>query len=198
MNGTQLFRLIALLLAVAGHVLLAIAFFGGTAGCERDECGNRERVSSVSLRSGDTIPTRTIPSDNHARKTRSAMRGVSARDVSVGKNKISRELPSRYFPVYELTAKPRVVKDLPPKLALLLPNMPAQSAVLVLLINERGMVDRVEIEQPQLPETAVRLLRRVFSTLEFSAGKIGDMPVKSRLRIEVRLADEPTSQAGRM
>lgn len=74
-------------------------------------------------------------------------------------------------------------------MSLTLPSVPAQSAVLRLLINESGDIDRVEIEETFLPEYAAHIVTDTFSKIKFHPGKINDIPVKSQLRIVVTLED---------
>jgi hypothetical protein len=92
-----------------------------------------------------------------------------------------------YFRANELTEKPRVLLDISPDLSLSLPNGLSQLAVLRLLINERGDIDQVVIEDSALPEEAQHLVLDAFARTKFQPGKIGDIPVKSELRIEVML-----------
>lgn len=92
-----------------------------------------------------------------------------------------------YFRTNDLTEKPRVLRDIRPDLSLSLPNGLSQLAVLRLLINERGDIDQVVMEDSALPEEAQHLVLDAFAKTKFQPGKIGDIPVKSQLRIEVML-----------
>lgn len=92
-----------------------------------------------------------------------------------------------YFRTKELTEKPQVLSDVSPDLGLALTGVPEQTAILRLFINEQGDIDRVVIEHSYLPEELVPLVTDGFSKMKFRPGKIDDTPVKSQLKIEVRL-----------
>lgn len=94
-----------------------------------------------------------------------------------------------YFPANALTQRPLVAVDVPPDLTLVVPGVPPQAAVLRLLINEYGDVDRVVVEDSLLPDAAQKKVTEAFSQLRFHPGEIRGTPVKSQLRIEVLLKD---------
>lgn len=94
-----------------------------------------------------------------------------------------------YFPANVLTQRPLVAIDVPPDLALVLPGVPSQAAVLRLLINQYGDVDNVVVEDSLLPDAAQKKVTEVFSQVRFHPGEIRGRPVKSQLRIEVLLKD---------
>lgn len=121
----------------------------------------------------------------HAEQSQSIKRTTEETPIIV----ISRQSEPHYFQSRELTEKPQIVHDDSPNVLLALPGVPAQSAVLRLLINENGDIDRVEIDETFLPKYAERLVTDAFSKIKFHPGKIGDMPVKSQLRIVVTLED---------
>ncbi|HYD81747.1 MAG TPA: hypothetical protein VEC06_18255 [Paucimonas sp.] len=103
-----------------------------------------------------------------------------------------------YFSSKDLTERPRVLRDIPENLTLTLPDVPPQTAIVRLLINERGAIDRVVMEDSTLPEHAARLVAEAFSETRFHPGRIDDVPVKSQLRIEIALenADQPAAAPG--
>ncbi|CAN5394196.1 hypothetical protein BH11PSE11_BH11PSE11_12710 [soil metagenome] len=94
---------------------------------------------------------------------------------------------TEYFPTTVLTEKPVVVKDIPPDLAALLKNRAANSAVLRLQINEQGSIDQVIVDFSQFSEDDQKLLIEAFSKLQFAPGKIDGIPVKSQMRIEIKM-----------
>jgi hypothetical protein len=94
---------------------------------------------------------------------------------------------SHYFRSKELTEKPRILHDVFPDLMVKIPDISPQPAVLRLLINEQGDIDQVEIEESQFPKDVERLIIDNFSRIKFQPGRLGDLPVKSQLRIEVSL-----------
>lgn len=92
-----------------------------------------------------------------------------------------------YFSTSELNEMPQVTLDLSPSLAFSLQNVAVQLAVLRLLINEDGRIDEIFIDASPLSENDQRLVMETFSKTKFQPGKINGMPVKSQLKIEVRL-----------
>lgn len=99
----------------------------------------------------------------------------------------------RYYELRELTQKPLVKVDVPTELLLQLDDDAPQVAILSLWINEYGDVDRVDIDtQNALPKLAAGKLQQVFSRAMFHPGERDGVPVKSHMRIVVRL-DSPDS-----
>lgn len=98
---------------------------------------------------------------------------------------------SHYFPTKELAEKPQVMTDVPPMLATPLPNESPEPAILRLRINELGTIDEVIIEKSSFSETAQRLITDIFGKMRFEPGKIDGKPVKSEMRIEMKLEDIP-------
>ena len=98
-----------------------------------------------------------------------------------------RTFEARYFLSKELSEKPVVLEDVNKDLRIALPGIEAQSLVLVLLINEEGLIDRVELEKTNLPLDIATQVINTFSSLKFQPGKIDHVAVKSQLKIEVQL-----------
>jgi hypothetical protein len=96
----------------------------------------------------------------------------------------------RYYDTKELSRKPFVTLDIPRDFALTVPGVPEDAAVLLLLINEYGDVDKVVVENSRLPQTAQTTLGDTLSSMKFSPGEIEGVPVKSRMKIRIRLAPE--------
>jgi hypothetical protein len=92
-----------------------------------------------------------------------------------------------YFKPGELGAKPVVVSDVSPDLASTLTGEATQSAILRLLINEHGDIDKVIIEESGFSEPNRQLLLDSFAKMRFEPGKVDDKPVKSELKIEITL-----------
>lgn len=102
---------------------------------------------------------------------------------------ISGKSEAHYFQPIELSEKPQLVSNDYSSMLLALPGVPAQSAVLRLLINENGDIDHVTIDETFLSESAARVVKDAFLKIKFYPGKIGNIPVKSQLRILVELND---------
>lgn len=98
-----------------------------------------------------------------------------------------RTFEARYFLSKELSEKPVVIEDINQDLRIALPGIEAQSLVLILLINEEGLIDRVELEKTDLPLEIATQVINTFSSLKFQPGKIDQVAVKSQLKIEVQL-----------
>lgn len=93
--------------------------------------------------------------------------------------------PDGYLPASVLTERPQVLRDIEPEWhfpGVLLPNL-----VALLLINEYGDVDRVLLDQASLSPMLEEDLRLRFLAMRFTPGRLHDRPVKSALRIEIRL-----------
>jgi len=65
--------------------------------------------------------------------------------------------------------------------------------VLTLFINERGTVDRVRLETPEVPAPLANAARETFRAATFDPGSIEGRAVKSQLKIEV---DFESNEAG--
>ena len=92
-----------------------------------------------------------------------------------------------YFTLGELTVKPVFLLDEAPSQPQILPGIFPQPVIAHLLINEEEIIDQVLIKCGLLSEHANRFVQDSFSKTILIPGKLGDMPVKSQLTIEVRL-----------
>jgi hypothetical protein len=94
---------------------------------------------------------------------------------------------SFYFKTDQLDAKPQVLLDVPPELALTLKANPAESAILRLLINENGDIDDVVIVESSFSGPNQHQVRDALAKMKFNAGRIGEKTVKSEMTIELKL-----------
>lgn len=94
-----------------------------------------------------------------------------------------------YFRTSQVTQKPVVLRDVTQDLVLVLPELPEEVAILRLLINDHGSIDKVIVEDSRLPETAERRIVDAFAKLTFQPGKIGRIAVRTQVRIEIRTTD---------
>lgn len=94
---------------------------------------------------------------------------------------------AHYFRIDELTEKPQLFPDTEPRQFVAVPDIFPQPVVVHLLINEQGSIDKVVLEESFLSDPAKRFVVDSFSNARFSPGKVGDLTVKSRLSIVVRL-----------
>lgn len=62
--------------------------------------------------------------------------------------------------------------------------------VLTLFVNELGTIDRIAVDDPELPAPFANAAMDAFSRVTFSPGLIADRAVKSRVRIEIIFDNE--------
>ena len=98
-----------------------------------------------------------------------------------------------YVPVEKLSERPSLLQDIDPLIDLASagiagPSLPSLSDVTgLLLINEHGYVDRLQFESDELPHYLQTTLAQRFAGARFIPGKIDGTPVRSALRIALRL-----------
>lgn len=92
-----------------------------------------------------------------------------------------------YFRVAELSERPRVLQDIRADLGLGFADVPEQAIVLRLFINEEGGIDLVAVEESNLPPAHEKTLTGAFANVKFRPGMRDNIPVKSQLKIEVKL-----------
>lgn len=68
------------------------------------------------------------------------------------------------------------------------------SAVLALFIDEQGVVQRVQVDQGELPQALRQHAVQTFAGIRFSPGQVDGRVVKSRIRIEVSFEAAPQAQ----
>ena len=90
-----------------------------------------------------------------------------------------------YLPASLLTERPQVVRDIDPEWRL--PGIALPVLACTLLINEYGDVDQVLPEGVSLSPTLEQEVRTRFMAARFSPGKLHGRPVRTALRIEIRL-----------
>lgn len=200
-------RLSALLLSVALHVGIASAFGNGkgmTAGhippqlpagtivASLHAPDNERETARPEAAAHSSIPDATDPGpatgaveapDNPTRSR--TVRQDTGDDTSLFRG-LTKAGP-HYFLISELTEMPVLLQDISLQKVEALPGMPRRPMRVHLLINEQGEIDEVVIEEELLSEQGQRFLRAAFATVRFSPGKVGDVPVKSELSIEVTL-----------
>lgn len=101
--------------------------------------------------------------------------------------KAAQTIEAYYFPSVYLEVKPQVVIDAKFDLSAPLPPGSNSTFVLVLLINEYGDVDQIQFDDANLSDEIQQMIRKAFAQAKFQAGKIGDKPVKSQIKISVSL-----------
>ncbi len=97
--------------------------------------------------------------------------------------------PNHYYPRSALTTPARPLIE---------PELPSTTdelnglLILVLLINETGIVDAVQEEKSAWPSEYVDSLKNAFSKMLFDAGSLNGNTVKSRFEVVISMADAPT------
>lgn len=158
-----------------------------------------------SQRGGDKIVTLQLVSEKAPIRNEHALSDVRGLDTNSQKNaseKISAEqehlFPAfygmHYYDAKELTQKPLVTLDIPHDFALHVPNAPENAAIFLLLINERGEIDKVVVESSYLPDSVQSTLENTFKAIKFLPGQIKGKAVKSALKIQIRLDSEATAK----
>lgn len=114
-------------------------------------------------------------------------RSVGASAAATG----SAPLPgTRYYPPGELEQRPLIMSHVEPEFPERAPY-PIGTVVLQLYISERGTVDRVAVESPNVPAAFAEAARNAFGGARFRPGMRHGAPVKSLLRIEVGFGVAP-------
>ena len=196
-------RIALLLLSIGAHLCLGLAFGGGR--FESDKVPHTISVELLKVASLDPVVKASqfsgTPREKNDGVAHHAMSPLTLREnvstlATVQTNNISEmnsflpvvtSLEPYYFPISDLTEAPQVTLDLSPSLVFSLPNGVGQLAILRLLLNEQGGVDQVLVDDSPLSEDGQQLVIDTFSKTKFQPGKINSMPVKSLLKIEVRL-----------
>ncbi len=98
-----------------------------------------------------------------------------------------------YYSLKQLSKKPMVVSDDTASIQLFLPGNETQIVILLLLINENGAIDSVEVEQSNLNEELIAMITSEYGKkLRFSPGEIDGLAVKCQLKIQVMLENPNT------
>lgn len=115
----------------------------------------------------------------------------SAADTPIAQKMIGLT-PVAYVPAAGLSERPLLIQDIDDVLDLASagiadPDLPTeQQVVALLLINERGGVDRLQFETDLIPRYLEAMLAQRFADARFLPGKIDGRPVRSALRIALR------------
>lgn len=195
--GDLSYRKLSLGISLAAHLAAGAALVAntgtGATAPESQEPGIME-VRLVRLESRPESVPQSVKLTNESHDTRQAestipvAAAIPQPDESEPLIPLPAHAESHYYPTRELSLRPRVTKDVSP--AIQFAGVPAQTVILRLFINEEGSIDRVDTEQSFLPEDMAKNLRDAFSTVKFQPGIREGIPVKSQMRIEVRLDSE--------
>lgn len=195
--GSPSYRQLSLGISLAAHFAAGAALIAnagiGTASLESR--GSNVMAVRLVRAEGQLEPAQRlgIPAkESHQTKQAEPMMPVAAAMPQQDENEALISLPAHaephYYPTRELSLRPIVTTDVSPAMQFV--GVPAQSVILRLFINEEGSIDRVDTEQSFLPEDMAKDLRDAFSRVKFQPGMRDGNPVKSQMRIEVRLDDD--------
>lgn len=192
------------LLALIGHVWLILFFSAATIGGSH-EIGRESRVLNVVLQSEAPI-SHPIPLQNEISNFPSVLKKAGNHEGKAveGTQKIfdsakGDSLEAYYFNSRELTQKPLVAVDIPVGFALLVSEAQSQIAILRLLINEYGDIDRIIVEDSSLPKQTKTVLLSTFNAMKFHPGEVNGKAVKSQLTLAIQLGEmvgETTREVG--
>ncbi len=179
----------ALLLSLGAHLAMVSALtlaMGGDGSLANGAAAARQgstMVATLTPIAADIPPA--PPADHAAPQTSTAT--AAAESLPGHETTAPALLPAHYFAAFELTEKPQVLEDIPPDQFRVLPDVATRPAHAELLINELGGIDRVLLNDSALSDQATRFITETLEKIRFYPGKLGDMPVKSLLKIEVML-----------
>jgi hypothetical protein len=188
----RIHHVLAMSLSLAAH---ALAPWLAAGPMQHEQAGGRQhanvltvRLATPSLDMNEHDPglSSSDPTDEMVIEAAQAGMATMQRAGEAPASRLNAKQEPQYFRLSELTEKPQVLHDTAPDPFPLL-DVPPQTATLRLLINEYGDIDRVEIEQSDLPDLVARALVDSFSKTKFRPGKRDAVAVKSQLKIEVRL-----------
>jgi hypothetical protein len=189
--------MLALVFALAAHLGLVFAIGIRTDSENSPLTGNQVPTATLSVYfSNPDIATQIQKSGEIAKPAQlsldsSLVQSHASQQLDVDESLLSilGQTEPRYFRPQELSGKPFILHDVPADLAITLYGVPLQSVVLHLLINEKGDIDRVIIENSNLPEQTENAIIEAFSKTKFYPGKIGEIAVRTKLKIEVAIED---------
>lgn len=90
-----------------------------------------------------------------------------------------------YLEPNRLTQRPTVLGNIDIPYPELEGDKPNIQVVLTLYINERGIVDRVQVEESGAPRPFVEAAKQAFSSATFRPGRSGDQFTKAKIRVAV-------------
>jgi hypothetical protein len=195
-------HLLAMLLSVTAHVGLAFAFGNGKGTAAGHSAPGQSATMTVAMLippASDkrpeipALPPPALAGRGTAPSSQASDAVIASRTVGHDTRDEAPVLPALtgtepyYFLPGELTESPVVVRDISPRMVEALPDMSRRPVHVHLLINEEGDVDQALIDEETLSKQAKRFISEAFTTVKFRPGRIGELPVKSELSIEVTL-----------
>jgi hypothetical protein len=131
-------------------------------------------------------PANTVPPPS------SATQSNSVDPSATQENSQSIDIPY-YYSLKQLSKKPVVIHDETDSIQLFLPGNETQTLILLLLINETGVIDSVEVEQSNLSTELINIITSEYGKkLRFAPGEIDGLAVKCQLKIQVLLENTNT------
>jgi hypothetical protein len=185
----QPYQLAALALSLGVHVWLghALAIRDGVHDAQNSNLGTSSNILMVRLTKSNHVADSQAPV--LAKFNSLNPKDSFSHSLRVGGEPIPVLSPPDpyYFRSHELTNPPRLLQDVRATQNLNLSDTLNRLVVLRLLVSDSGDIDRVVVEESDLPAESTLLLVEKFSKMKFNPGKIDNSPVKSQLTIEVEV-----------
>lgn len=163
----------------------------------QDERPSDAQPPAVSARSelpprqeGEPLAEPALPADPDPVAVPALAPAASGSQVEPGEAGLDEYLPRRLLSVAPVAQQP---------VELLWPDdvrvaAGRYGAVLVLFIDEQGVVQRVKVESGDLPPALQELALAAFAGASFAPGQVQGVPVKSRIRVEVEFQSKAVAQ----
>lgn len=191
-------HLFALLLSVAAHLglVLVVGIRAGITGGATADLPMQAKMLAIYLVKPDSagLPSSSPSAGDDKQVDESpayprdhlpvAQRSIEATPILP----IGGQAEVRYFQSSELTQEPLVANGLVGDKILVVSGISPQSVILQVWISDQGDVERVAVNA-NISWDAERLVMDAFSKVKFHPGKIGRIPVRSHLRMEILLED---------
>ncbi|HEY8024594.1 MAG TPA: hypothetical protein VIF60_08520 [Burkholderiaceae bacterium] len=188
MYGIRRHQIVAIALAILAHT--SIAFMLASASEQPSIRKSNERIVTISLDPADRRAEAVIQSATES-ATFSGQQSDKPENLRGAEKSIPDPKPMttqqepRYYRTSELTVPPVVSQDVLAIQPLKLAGGKPEIVILRLLVNEKGEIDQVLVENSELSIESTKLLVERFSMMKFEPGKIAGEPVRSQLTIEV-------------
>lgn len=183
----------ALLVSAAAHLGLGFAIGSDTYREAAPVPRGEQPVLLVYLNQPDhaviTAPTPAPPAARAQPADVQATQPAPAQQ-SMPEQPVTRRIALRHFPLSALTQAPQLASGLVGDGLLVVPGIEAQHATIQVWINDQGEVDKVAIDDSDLPEEEKQRVIAAFSAVKFYAGKIGRITVSSQISMDILLDSE--------
>ena len=187
-------HLLAFLATAAAHLGLGFAIGSGSYREAAPVPRGEQPVLVVYLHQPDRVTT-TASAPTPAQAVAADVQPAQAAPAqpaqeSMPEQAVTRPIALRHFPLSVLTQAPQLASGLVGDGLLVVPGIAPQHATIQVWINDQGDVDKVAIEDSELPEEEQQRVIAAFSAVKFYAGKIGRITVSSQMSMDILLDSE--------